>query len=511
MFDATPLLRLYARQRLSRLRDLNPMAAQATQLARLIQRARDTRFGRDHGFARIRTIADFQAAVPLRNYDAFHAEYWQRDFPFMIDVSWPGRIPYFAASSGTTTGATKYIPVTDEMNAANRRAIFDMLSHHVAHRPQSRVLGGKNFMLGGSTELKQLAPGVQAGDLSGIAAAEVPWWASARYFPSPELALIGDWEKKTEMLAQRSLAEDIRTVGGTPSWLLLFFERLRALNPDAAGRLVDYYPALELLVYGGVNFAPYRGQFEALLAGSHAELREVYPASEGFIAVADRGPGEGLRLLLDNGLFFEFVPVEALESPAPVRHVVGEVELGINYAVVVTSCAGLWSYILGDTVRFVGRIPPRIVITGRTAHSLSAFGEHLIGEEIDDAISAAARAVHASVADYTVGAVVPARAGDVGYHLYIVEFDRILSDEDRALFASELDAKLCSRNLDYAEHRKGNYGMLAPHVMVAPQGTFAEWMKSRGKLGGQNKVPRVMRDAGQLEALIAMTERRPAS
>lgn len=507
MLDATPLFRLYARWRLRQLKRLDPVATQEAQLQRLIARAAATRFGRDHGFAALRTAADYQRAVPLRGYEEFWTTYWRDAFPVLIDLTWPGQIPYFAATSGTTTGATKYIPVSRDMVKANQRAALDLLTHHVANRPDSRVLGGRNFMLGGSTELRQLAPGVEAGDLSGIAAKEVPWWARTRYFPPPELARIADWEEKTRHLTARSLEADIRTIGGTPSWLLLFFETVHKLKPQSSGRLVDYYPHLDLLVHGGVNFAPYRQRFEALLAGSQAEMREVYPASEGFIAVADRGSDEGLRLLLDNGLFFEFVPVDELQSAAPRRHWIATVELNVNYAVIVTSCAGLWSYSVGDTVKFIDLDPPRVLITGRTSYSLSAFGEHLIGEEIEHAVAAGAGAVGASVTDYTVSPVHPARPGDVGHHLYVVEFANPVTPEQRAAFARTVDQKLLDLNLDYAAHRAGDFGMHPPAVRVVPPGTFAAWMKSRDKLGGQHKVPRIIQDPELLNSLLAAADR----
>jgi hypothetical protein len=274
---------------------------------------------------------------------------------------------------------------------------------------------------------------------------------------------------------------------------LLFFDELKRQRPESAGRLVDFYPNLELLVHGGVSFAPYRARFDALLAGSHAETREVYPASEGFIALADRGPGEGLRLLTDNGLFLEFVPLEELDAASPTRHWLETAETGVNYALVLTSCAGLWSYIIGDTVRFVEKSPPRILVTGRTSYSLSVFGEHLIGEEIDAAVSAGAAAVGGSIADFTVG---PVFAEDrPGRHLYLIEFSVPVAAGKAEEFARVLDRELSRRNVDYAEHRAGGYGMSAPQVIFLPPGSFAAWMKARGKFGGQNKVPRVIADA----------------
>jgi hypothetical protein len=505
MIDATPLLRLYARRRQATLARQDAAEAQQKQLLRLTHRAALTKFGKAHDFARIRSVADFQARVPLRRYEDFWKEWWKDAFPVLTDITWPGRIPYFAATSGTTTGNTKFIPVSRRMNASNRRAALDLLSHHLAARPDSRILGGRNFMLGGSTNLTEQAPGIRSGDLSGIAAETVPRWARPRFFPPLQYALMEDWEQKIDLLARLSLDADIAHLGGTPSWVLLLFERLAALRPDKPKRIASWYPDLELYTHGGVAFDPYRARFKELFEGSHAELREVYPASEGFIAVADRGEGEGLRLIADNGLFFEFVPVEEIDKPNPTRHWAGTIETGVNYAIVLSTCAGLWSYIIGDTVRFVDRDPPRLLVTGRIAYMLSAFGEHLIGAELEAGISAAAQAIQRTVRDWTVTARMPeATSSGRGGHLYLVEFDVPTDDAAIAAFAQALDRDLTARNLDYAAHRSGGFGMDAPLVRAVPPGTFAAWMKSRGMLGGQNKVPRVIRDATLFAALEKM-------
>lgn len=504
MFDATPFLRLYANRRRRRLEKQSGPAQQERQLRHLVHRAQETRFGRDHDFADIRSVADFQARVPLRRYEDFWAAYWKAPFPILEDISWPGRVPYFAVTSGTTTGETKYIPCTGQMNRSNRRAALDILVHHIANHPQSRVLAGKNFMLGGSTAFKEEAPGVHSGDLSGIAAATTPWWARPWAFPPDDLALISDWEQKIDAMARASLTQSIRSISGTPSWLLLFLEKLAGLSDRWNGHLVDCYPDLDLLVHGGVNFEPYRQKFDQLLEGSHAETREVYPASEGFIAVADRGSGEGLRLIVDNGLFFEFVPVEELDADKPTRHWLGDAEPGVNYALVVSNCAGLWGYILGDTVRFVDLQPARLLITGRTAYMLSAFGEHLIAEEIDAAIAEAARAIDRAVSDYAVGAVFPKDDQAQGGHLYIVEFaETDVAAPDLEKFAGTLDRDLAATNEDYRAHRAEGYGMKMPEIRTVAAGTFAAWMKKRGKLGGQHKVPRIMTDQDLFDDLVA--------
>jgi GH3 auxin-responsive promoter len=497
MIDATPLLRLYARRRAHRLAGLDPAAAQQQQLLALVHQARETRFGLDHGFARITSVAEFQRQVPLRRYEDFWRDYWQPAFPRLRNISWPGLIPYFAVTSGTTTGNNKYIPVSRAMAAANRHAVLDMFTFHLAARPRSRVLGGRNFMIGGSTDLVRQAPGIYSGDLSGIAANEVPWWARRRYFPPRDLALIPDWDRKIDALARASLQADIRTISGTPSWVLPFFARLAELRPTLPHSTESWYPNLELFVHGGVNYAPYRAQFAALLP-PHVDQREVYPASEGFIAIADRGYGEGLRLIIDNGLFVEFVPVDEIEAPQPTRHWLGTIETGVNYAVVLSSNAGLFSYVLGDTVRFVERYPPRLLITGRLSYMLSAFGEHLIGEEIDRAILEAAGTIGTSVSEYTVAPVFPAGPQDRGGHRFVVEFTPPVPDAALAAFAGALDAALSEQNADYATHRQM---MRPPEVVAVPPGGFAEWMRHRGRLGGQNKVPRVIADPVLFEEL----------
>ena len=498
MLDATPLLRVHARRRLAVLERQDAVAAQRETLRRLLHRARATRFGRAHEFAGIADVAAYQRRVPLRRWEDFWRDWWAGSFPRLADASWPGVIPCFANTSGTTGAATKRIPGSRAMLRANRRAALDVLVFHLASRPRSRVLAGRNFLLGGSTALERLAPGITAGDLSGIAAADIPVWARRRTFPPPALALTEDWERKTAALAPLSLTAGITSIAGTPSWLLLFFEQLGRLHPGA--RLATLYPALELLVHGGVGFAPYRRAFAEWLDGSAAETREVYPASEGFIAIADRGEGEGLRLLLDNGIFYEFVRPADLGRPFPERRWIADAEPGTEYAIVLSTNAGLWSYVLGDTVTLLGGDPPRLKVSGRVSWSLSVAGEHLTGEELDAAIAAAAAAVGGSAADYAAAALPPDAADPRGGHLFIAELHGAPPDADEA-FAAALDAALAQGNADYAAHRQGGFGLRDPRVVLVPPGSFAAWMRARGKLGGQNKVPRVITDPALLDAL----------
>jgi len=489
-FDATPFLRVLAARRVAALRRLDPATTQAALMRRIVRDAAGTRFGRDHGFAGIATVAEFQARVPLRRYEDFWRDYWQPAFPNLRDTTVAGAVPYLALSSGTTSGRTKYLPVNRAMVRANRDAAFDTLAWHLASNPRSRPLDGLAFMLGGSTALESPAPGVRMGDLSGIAAAEVPRLLRAWSFPPERLALLDDWDAKLDALAEAVPHDRVRVLTGTPSWLLLLLERLAARHGPCP------LPALELLIHGGVAWAPYRERFAPFLPPGCA-TREVYPASEGFVAIADRGDGEGLRLNLDRGCFFEFVPVAELEAANPARHWVATLETGVDYAVVVSSVAGLWAYVLGDTVRCVDRAPPRLLVTGRTAHTLNAFGEHVTGEELAAALAASG----VVAAEYMVGPVFDAARG---HHLWLIETQVPMPTTSMPWLSARLDAALADANADYAAHRQGGQ-LSAPAVAILPPGAFARWMRAEGKLGGQHKVPRVIADpqrfAGAAEAL----------
>ena len=508
MHDATWLLRAHARRRLRRLEAGDARRLQNGILHSLIRRAARTRFAQDHDLAGVRTLDDYRARVPVRNHDEFWDDYWSHDFPRLVNCTWPGLVPWFAETSGTTRGITRFIPFTREMNRSNRRAAGDLLVWHVTNRPRSRILAGRVFVLGGSTGLQRRAPGVTSGDLSGITASVMPRWARLRSFPPRHLEAISDWNAKIDRFARDSLGQPIHAACGVPSWLLIYFDHLLEMARIRDGRIASVYPGFELLVHGGVSWGPYRERFAALLEGSHAETREVYAASEGFFAMADRGADAGMRLQLDNAMFFEFAPVDGQQVGTDACRWIGDVEEGVNYALVVSTAAGLWRYLVGDTVTFTSLDPPRILFTGRTAHMLSAFGEHVIVAELEQAVSGAARAIGATVSDFAVGSIFSSRAGERGGHLHVVEFSAPLIDE-RLLdsFATSLDDILQSINADYAAHRAGDWGMDPPRIEIMPPGGFAAWMAAQGKLGGQHKVPRVIADQARLDALRAFVRR----
>jgi len=510
MLDTTFIFRPLARRRLRQLRAIDPVAAQEQQLRALVHRAKNTKFGRDHQFDDIETVEAFQARVPLRKYEDFWSEYWQHGYPHQTDMTWPGPTRYWALSSGTSSGASKFIPCTDDMVVSNKKAALDILCYELGRNPEFRPTDGKTCILGGSTDLTEEQPGFFSGDLSGIAAKTVPFWAKPFTFPPTDLALIKNWEEKLETLARRSLNEKIRVLSGTPIWLLLLFRRVEAMLEADGRKDAAPFPHLQLLIHGGTSYEPYRSETAPFLDRVGASTREVYPASEGFLAIADRGDGEGLRLNLDIGLFFEFIPVDELDDPQPTRHWVGNLETGVNYAVALTSCSGVFAYLLGDVVRFVERDPPRLLIAGRTSYTLSEFGEHLVGEEIERAILGAAEKADLHVVEYSVGTVFGHNSHKKGHHLYILETAHPIDQSQQSSLenriADDIDQDLIVGNDDYASHRRNDLTLQAPTIRLVAPDSFAHWMRKRGKLGGQNKVPRVINDEDLFQDLIAFTD-----
>lgn len=481
----------YARRRMRRVDRLDTVAVQRATIRRLTATAAATRFGIDHGFGAIRTVEDFQRQVPLRTYEDLWNAYLEAHYPVFDNLTWPGRIPFLALTSGTTTGATKYIPVSAAMVRSNRKAAQTMIAAYLCSRPDARLFRGKLFFLGGSSDLTPVSPGVGEGDLSAIASQTVGPLLRPYTFPPLDLGLDPEWDRKLARMVERSLNEPITLVSGVSSCLVTLFQRLLAASGKAT--VSDVWPTLELVVHGGVKFEPYRAAFESLLGSPRIRLQESYPCSEGFVAFGDPATGL-LRLLLDHGIFFEFVPVDELGSSQPTRHWLGNVRTGLNYAIVVSTCAGMWAHIIGDTVRFESLHPPLLTFTGRTKYSLSAFGEHLISEEVELAVAAAAAAAGASVRDWHVGPVFHA---PLGHHHFVVEF--VQPPSDVVAFRDALDAELATRNAHYQWFRAEGGGLPLPAITVAQPGSFDAWMRSRGKLGGQHKVPR-MDSSGTLTA-----------
>jgi hypothetical protein len=436
----------------------------------------------------------------LRTYEDLWEAYLKPRYPVWDDLTWPGRTPFIALTSGTTSGVTKYIPVSRDMVGSNRKAARTMIAAYLTARPDSRLFHGRLFFLGGATDLEAPAPGVRQGDLSAIAAKTVGAWLRPYTFPPLEVALEPNWDRKLGRMARDSLGQPVTLVSGVSSCLVTLFQRVLALSGRRT--VAEVWPTLEVVVHGGVKFDPYRESFRTLLGSDRVFLMESYPCSEGFVAHGDPATGL-LRLLLDHGIFYEFVPAEELAADRPTRHWVATAQTGVNYAIVVSTCAGVWGHVIGDTVRFERLDPPLLTFTGRTRYTLSAFGEHLISEEIESAVAEASRSAGATAKDWHVG---PVFHEPLGHHEFVVEF--LTAPADPGAFVHSLDAGLARRNAHYRWFRAEGGGLPPPGLTVAPAGAFDDWMRSRGKLGGQHKVPRID-STGKLTAeLLALLRAR---
>jgi len=483
---ANSFMARYSGYLLKKLETTDIRTEQTKTFINLIARAKNTKFGKDHGFSSILSVEDYQKAVPLRTYEDFMVDYWKESFPVIDNITCPGRIPYFALTSGTATGKTKYIPLTTDMLRSNRLAALTMLGPYYQKSSIRNILNGHFLFLGGSTDLKYHAKGICSGDLSGITLASSPSWLKAFSFPHEDIALTDDWDKKLKQIVSVAKDLNITAISGVPSWLLILFSELK--KATGKDRITDIWQGLSLIVHGGVNFAPYHDTFRKEISDSDVLFMETYPCSEGFIAFEDLRYNK-LRLMTGHDIFYEFIPVDELKKDNPVRHTMLNFETGINYAIVITTPAGLWSYIIGDTICFENYDPPLLRFTGRTEQYLSAFGEHLICEEVEKAVNHASASINAIINDFHAGPVFPDHNTTAGSHLFIIEFEDYRNNPDE--ISMLIDNKLKELNEDYRAHRTGDISIGEPKIIALKPGSFTEWMRSKGKLGGQNKVPRL--------------------
>lgn len=502
---------------------------QARQLRGLLRRAGGTEFGRARGFERIANLGDaemiaaYRQAVAVSDYEAYRAPIVRMREQGEAGVLWPGLIKHYAQTSGTTAG-DKYIPVSKAMLRSNYRAALDIFAHAARFGVSlPELLAGKALFLGGSTDLTVNKHGIATGDLSGLVTPMIRWPISAIYLPGREIALMSDWPAKIEAMARRSVREDVRMINGMPSWMLVLFERVielaRAERPGVR-TLRDVWPNLRLMVHGGVKYTPFDARVRQFWSGRPdgedvPRRLELYPASEGFIAIQDTAGDPGLRLLCDIGNFYEFVPLERVHEPDAPAFTADAVEKKQKYVVCMSTCAGLWRYLIGDVVEFDtipagldgrgGEGPARLRIVGRHKHFINAFGENLIVEHIENAVATAAKAAGVMVGEFTAAPVYPreeqGRVVRAGLQL-AVEMEGP-TPTALAAFGAAFDRSLKDQNVDYTTKRTAGVGMAEPTITVLPAGAFHRWMQSRGKLGGQHKCPRCANHREILEAVMA--------
>ncbi len=474
----------------------HPVETQHKWMKKLISEARDTQFGKDHNFSRIHDYNDFKKNIPVRDYEGLRP-YIERIKSGESDVLWPRKPLYFAKTSGTTSGV-KYIPISRDSIPFHISATRNMLLHYIHYRSNADFVDGKMIFLQGSPILTETS-GIKTGRLSGIVAHYVPGYLQKNRMPTWETNCIENWEEKIDAIVQETAGEDMRLISGIPPWIQMYFERL--LRYTGKSCVSEVFPNFSLLVIGGVSFEPYKKVFNKLI-GRPVDTLELYPASEGFIAYQDQPDSSDMLLVLDGGIFFEFIPADAFFEPNPPRYHIGEVKTGVNYVLILNTNAGLWGYNIGDTIEFVSTLPPRIRVTGRIKHFISSFGEHVIASEVEYAVQQALKAHGGRINEFTVAPQVTPPEGGLPYHEWWIEFNEL--PEDILKFSQVLDASLQQKNVYYRDLIEGK--ILRPAVVrILPKNAFNLYMKSMGKLGGQNKLPRLSNDrkiADQLNKLI---------
>jgi GH3 auxin-responsive promoter len=476
---------------------LNPIDTQRQVFNHLIGTAQFTEYGKKYDFEHIDSIADFKRIVPINDYETLKP-YIQRILEGNQNILWPSPITWFAKSSGTTSDKSKFIPVSRESLDDNHyRGGKDALALYLRNQPQSGLVYGKCLLLGGSHQINQLNAASFFGDISAVMLQNMP--LAGQLFRTPELsiALMHEWEKKIERMANSTIHENVTYIAGVPTWTVVLIKRI--LEITGSNNLLDIWPNLELYIHGGVSFTPYRNQFEQYIPSPFMNYRETYNSSEGFFAAQDRADEEGMLVLLNHGIFYEFMPVEEHKKDHPQTLTLKEVELNKNYALVISTNGGLWRYVVGDTIQFTSLSPFRIKVTGRLKHYINAFGEEVIVDNADNAIAIACRETGAVINDYTAAPVF--MTGDNnGAHEWIIEFEHLPVPLEQFVYI--LDKSLQAINSDYEAKRHKDMALRMPIVHVMPKNGFNEWLKAKGKLGGQHKVPRLSNDRKYMEEIL---------
>ncbi len=486
------------RKRIYQINDMleNPHEKQRDTLTYLINKAESTQFGKEHHFSEIHSVDLFKQYVPLSNYET-NLNYFEAISRGEKDVLWPGKTEWFAKSSGTTSSRSKYIPVTEHtIKDCHFKGGKDLLTLYEDRFSSIDLFSGKTLLLGGSHGLGEFSEVAKQGDLSAIIIENLPLWVNRRQCPEKETALLSEWEEKLHKIAHESIQEDIRSISGVPSWMVVVLRSV--LEITGKQTIIEVWPNLELLMHGGVSVEPYREELISLI-GKPINFQETYNASEGFFAIQDDPERRDMLLMLDYGIFYEFIPLDELEKENPNTITLEEVELNTVYALVISTNSGLFRYQIGDTVEFTSLNPYRIKIVGRTKHFINAFGEELMVANAEQAIANCCKLFNVELFDYTAGPKF-LEEGSCGYHQWIIEFKSMPKDLQE--FEQQLDLELQQLNSDYQAKRYNDFILRSLKIKAVPSKTFYNWLKSQNKLGGQNKVPRLSNSSKYIDELV---------
>jgi len=496
----SPAISSLARMRLWRIEAWmnNPVNAQRDVLQSIVTQAQYTEFGRKYKFAELFTIRDFKQTVPVHQYEDLFP-YIERIMRGEQNILWDTPVYWFAKSSGTTSAKSKFIPVSDEsLHDCHYKAAKDVLTLYYNFNPASALLTGKGLVIGGSHTISPVNEEARYGDLSAVLLQNSPFWGHWLRTPDLSIALMDEWENKIQKLAHSTIKETVTSISGVPTWTLVLFKHI--LQITGKKTITDVWPHLELYMHGGVSFTPYKEQFNAII-GRQIHYLEMYNASEGFFAAQDIPGAEGMLLFLDHGIFYEFMPVSEYGKENPKTIGLEDVEPGKNYAPVISTNGGLWRYLPGDTIQFTSLFPFRIRVSGRLKHYINAFGEEVIVDNTDKAVAIACEKTSAVICDYTAAPVYFSGMA-AGAHEWLIEFEKEPGSIEQ--FTIELDAALKSVNSDYEAKRYKDLALAMPQIIVLKKGTFAEWLRSKGKLGGQHKVPRLSNERTLIEEIKMM-------
>lgn len=478
----------------------NPLDAQREVLQDLVTSAQYTEFGRKYNFSDLFNVRDFKAAVPIHDYNDLKP-YIERIMNGEQNILWNTPIYWFAKSSGTTSDKSKFIPISEEsLEDGHFKASKDVLSMYYQYKPESELLTGKGLLIGGSHNINPVNQEAQYGDLSAVLFQNSPFWAHWLRTPDLTIALMNEWESKIEKIAEATIKVNVTSVSGVPTWTLVLFKRI--LQITGKKTIGEVWPSLELFMHGGVSFTPYKEQFQKII-GKNINYLEMYNASEGFFASQEIPGAEGMLLFTDHGIFYEFMPVNEYGKKHPQTVGLQDVEIGKNYAPIISTNGGLWRYLLGDTIQFTSLNPFRIKVSGRLKHYMNAFGEEVIVDNTDKAIAEACEKTGTVVNDYTAAPVYFSDSSN-GAHEWLIEFEKEPASLEE--FTNELDTALKNINSDYEAKRHKSIALGLPVIHIAKKGLFNEWLKSKGKLGGQHKVPRLSNERKFLEEILLMNK-----